>query len=175
VLNEEKGKTELLNAWSGDTTRASNDRDWVEWLEGAMKRVVNCNTRLTKEKRRAQGARIKTCTKKIQLAELQLQREPLNSEVRGILSDAQSQLAEEFQASVARNRHLSSANWLRYSDTCSKTFFDFHRIGKKKAFMRELETDSGTVSDQQDLTHYVTNFYAWLYTSNVGVPGITKA
>jgi alkyl sulfatase BDS1-like metallo-beta-lactamase superfamily hydrolase len=98
-----------------------------------MERVANCNKRLAKEKRRAQGACVRSCNKKIQLAELQLQRDPTNSEVRGILSDAQSQLAEEFQASVARNRHLSSANWLRYGDTCSKTFFDFHRIGKKKA------------------------------------------
>jgi hypothetical protein len=75
-------------------------------------------------------------------------------------------LAEEFQAFVARNRHLSSANWLRYGDTCSKTFFDFHRIGKKKALIRELATDSGTVSGQQDLSHYVTSFYARLYMSD---------
>jgi alkyl sulfatase BDS1-like metallo-beta-lactamase superfamily hydrolase len=101
---------------------------------------------MSKEKKRARWARVKSCTKKIQLAEIQLQRDPTNEEVRGILSNAQGQLAEEFQASVARNRHLSSANWLRYGDTCSKTFFDFHRIGKKKAFMRELETDSGIVS-----------------------------
>jgi hypothetical protein len=140
-----------------------------------MERVANCNKRLAKEKRRAQGARVRSCTKKIQLAELQLQKDPTNSEMRAILSDAQSQLAEEFQASMARNRHLSSANWLRYGDTCSKTFFDFHRIGKKKALMRELETGSGTISGQQDLTHYVTNFDAWLYTSDAGTPGTAEA
>lgn len=33
--------------------------------------------------------------------------------------------------------------------------------------MRELETDSGTVSGQKDLSHYVTNFYTRLYTSEV--------
>ncbi len=65
---------------------------------------------------------------------------------------------------MARNRHLNSASLLRYRDTCSKTFFDFHRIGKKKALMRELETDSRTVSGQKDLSHYVTSFYARLYT-----------
>ncbi len=95
--------------------------------------------------------------------------------MRGILLDAQGQLAEEFQASVARNHHLNSANWLRYGDTCSKTFFDFHRIGKKKALMRELETDSGIVLGQQDLTHYVTSFYARLYTSDAGSPGTAEA
>jgi hypothetical protein len=140
-----------------------------------MERVTSYNKRLAKEKRRTQGARVRSCTKKIQLAEIKLQRDPTNSEVRGILSDAQNQLVEKFQASMARNRHLSSANWLRYGDTCSKSFFDFHCIGKKKALMRELETDSGTVSGQQDLTHYVTNFYARLYTLDVGAPGTAEA
>jgi mannosylglycoprotein endo-beta-mannosidase len=37
--------------------------------------------------------------------------------------------------------------------------------------MRELETDSGTVPGQQDLTHYVTSFYARLYTSDAGSLG----
>jgi hypothetical protein len=53
MLSEENSKTKMLEAWSGDTTRPSNGRDWAEWLEAAMKRVVNCNTRLAKEKRRA--------------------------------------------------------------------------------------------------------------------------
>jgi hypothetical protein len=175
VLNQEKGKMELLNAWAGDTARPSTGQDWAEWFEEAMERVANRNKWLAKEKRRAQGARVKSCTKKMQLEELQLQRDPTNSEVRGIFSDTQSQLAKEFQASMARNRHLNSANWLRYNDTCSKTFFDFHCIGKKKALMKELETDSRTISGQQDLTHYVTSFYARLYTSNTGTPGIAKA
>jgi hypothetical protein len=72
---------------------------------------------------------------------------------------------------MARNRHFTSANWLRYGDTCSKTFFDFHQIGKKKTLMRELESDSRTITSQIDLTHHVTNFYARLYTweaNNVG-------
>ncbi|CAK9204575.1 unnamed protein product [Sphagnum troendelagicum] len=88
VLNEVKGKTELLNAWAGDATRPSTGRGWAEWLEKAMERVANCNKRLAKEKRHAQGARVRSCTKKIQLAELQPQRDPTNSDVRGILSDA---------------------------------------------------------------------------------------
>jgi hypothetical protein len=92
-----------------------------------------------------------------------------------LLSEAQGQLAEEFQDSVVRNRHISSANWLRYGDTCSKTFFDFHRIGKKKAIMRELETDTGTVLGQHDLAHYVTSFYTRLYTSDTNSPGTSAA
>jgi hypothetical protein len=53
VLNEEKGKMELLNAWAGDAARPSTGRDWAEWLEEGMERVTNCNKRLAKEKRRA--------------------------------------------------------------------------------------------------------------------------
>jgi endonuclease/exonuclease/phosphatase family metal-dependent hydrolase len=175
LLSEENGKAKMLQAWSGETARPSSGRDWATWLEEAIGRVVDCNARLAKEKGRARGTRVRSCTKKIQLAEIQLQRDPENVEVRGLLSEAQGELAEEFQDSVARNRHISSANWLRYGDTCSKTFFDFHRIGKKKALMRELETDFGTVSGQHDLAHYVTSFYTRLYTSDADSPGMSAA
>jgi hypothetical protein len=94
---------------------------------GQSRVATGCNARLAKEKRRARGTRVKSCAKKIQL-----QRDLENVEIKGLLSEAQGQLAEEFQDSVAQNRHISSANWLRYGDTCSKTFFDFHRIGKKR-------------------------------------------
>jgi hypothetical protein len=86
-------------------------------------------------------------TKKIQLAEEQLQRDPTNEQVREILSKSQAKLAKVFQTSVERNSHLSAAKWLRYGDTCSKTFFDFHRIGKKKTLLKELKVDGGTISD----------------------------
>ncbi len=74
-----------------------------------------------------------------------------------------------------RNRHLSSANWLRYEDTCSKAFFDFHRIGKKKTLLRELETKSETIMGQNDLTHYITDYYTHFYTSDAFAPGTTEA
>jgi len=109
------------------------------------------------------------------LAEIQLQRDPSNQEVRGILSDLQNKLAEVFQESVERNRHLSSSNWLRYGDTCSKSFFDFHQVGKKKTILRELVTETGTITAQKDLFQYITNFYARLYSSDAHSPGTTKA
>jgi len=175
LLNEENGKVELLKAWSGEAARSSTGRDWAKWLEEAIGRVADCNAKMAKEKRRVKGTRVRSCTKKIQLAEIQLQRDPSNEEVRGLLSETQGQLVEEFQDSMARNRHLSSASWLRYGDTCSKTFFDFHRIGKKKALMRELKTDSGTVSGQHDLAHYVTSFYTRFYTSDADSPDTSMA
>ncbi len=73
---------ELLKAWSGDAARPSTGRDWATWLEEATERVANYNARMAKEKRRVRGTRVRSCTKKIQLAELQLQRDPTNEEVR---------------------------------------------------------------------------------------------
>ncbi len=96
-------------------------------------------------------------------------------EVREILSDAQGKLAKIFQDSVARNRHLSASIWLRYGDTCSRTFFDFHKVGKKKALIREVETESETVIGQRDLTNHITDFYKHLYTSEAGTAGSKNA
>jgi hypothetical protein len=113
--------------------------------------------------------------KKIQLAEEQLQRDPINKQVRDILSESQGKLAEVFQASVERNNHLSAAKWFKYGDTYSKTFFDFHRIGKKKTLLKELKVDGGTISDQKDLSHYITRFYANLYELETHAPGTSEA
>jgi hypothetical protein len=59
--------------------------------------------RLAKTKKHAQGARTKTHSKKVQLAEIQLQKDPTNEEMRDILSDSQGKLAEVFQDFVVRN------------------------------------------------------------------------
>jgi hypothetical protein len=55
--------------------------------------------------------------------------------------------------------------WLRYRNTCSKAFFDFHRINKKRTLLKELEIDGRTISKHEDLSHYITHFYANLYES----------
>jgi hypothetical protein len=85
--------------------------------------------------------------------------------VKYILFDSQAKLAKIFQDQVSCNQYLSSANWFRYDNTCSKSFFDFHRIAKKKAILRELKIENGTILGQSDLSHYITNFYAQLYSS----------
>jgi hypothetical protein len=82
---------------------------------------------------------------------------------------------EVFQESVERNRHLSSSNWLRYGDTCSKSFFDLHQVGKKKTLLRELETEMGSIMAQKDLSQFITGFYANLYSSNAHLPGMVEA
>jgi hypothetical protein len=82
---------------------------------------------------------------------------------------------EVFQISVERNNHLSVAKWFRYGDTCSKTFFDFHQIGKKKTLLKEIEVNGGTISDHRDLSHYITKFYANFYASKTHASGTSEA
>jgi hypothetical protein len=96
LLSDERRKKEMLEAWAGDAPLPTNDQDWPPWLEVTTNRVTQCNRRLAKEKKRAQGTQIRTSSKKIQLAEIQLQRDPTNEEVRDILSNSQSKLVEVF-------------------------------------------------------------------------------
>jgi len=175
LFKDEKGRAEMLQAWEGELPKPLNDSEWAPWLEAATRRVLACNTRLAKERRRLRGVQVRVHAKKIQLAEEQLQRDPTNEQVREILSESQAKLAEVFQTSVERNSHLSAAKWFRYGDTCSKTFFDFHRIGKKKTLLKELEVDGGTIFDQKDLSHYITGFYANLYESETHALGTSEA
>ncbi len=170
LLRDERRKKEMLEAWARDAPLPTNDQDWPPWLEAATDRVTQCNRHLAKEKKRAQGTQIKTCSKKIQLVEIQLQRDPTNEEVKDILSDSQSKLVEVFQDSVEHNRHLSTSNWLRYGDTFSKTFFDFHRVGKKRTLLRKLEIEGGTITGQNDLIQYITEYYTRLYSLDAHTP-----
>jgi hypothetical protein len=68
-----------------------------------------------------------------------------------------------------------TAKWLKYWDTCSKTFFDFHWIGKTKTLLKELEVDGRTITSQGDLYHYIITFYANLYVSEAHVPDTSEA
>jgi hypothetical protein len=171
LLSEERSRQEMFDAWVGSHPfPPSNEGDWPAWLEAATEKVMMCNARLSKEKKRAQGTSVRACTKKIQLAKIQLRRDSANKEVRSILSNSQGKLAKIFQTSVKHNRHLSSSNWLRYGDTCSKSFFDFHWIGKKKTLLRELNIESGAITGQNNFAQYITEFYSRLYSSNAQHP-----
>jgi hypothetical protein len=77
------------------------------------------------------------------LAEIQLQRDPSDVEVKGILSDSQRKLVEVFQNSVERNRHLSASKWLKYGDTCSKAFFDFSPHKEKENLLARAGNQDG--------------------------------
>jgi hypothetical protein len=56
-----------------------------------------------------------------------------------------------------------------------KPFLTFIALAKRRPFLKELETDSGTVTGQKDLTQYITDFYSRLYTSDASAPGTTEA
>jgi hypothetical protein len=174
-LEEEKSKVALLQAWAEDSLTPPSDQGWAYWIEAAIKRVMICNNRLAKEKIRLKGAMIKSHIEKIKLAEVQLQGDPTNEGVRDILSDSQAKLAEVYQNQVSCNQHLSSTNWFKYGNTCSKNFFDFHKLGQKKTLLRELEIESGTVKGQSDFSHHVTEFYSNLYSSEAHLPGTQEA
>ncbi len=106
---------------------------------------------------------------------VQLQSDPTNENVRGILSESQGRLAELFQILVERHNHRSMAKWLKYGDTCSKLLFDFHHISNKRILLNELEVDGETFFKQEDLSHYISQFYTKLYTFEPPSHGIAEA
>jgi hypothetical protein len=67
VLEDEKRKVEMLQAWEGELPKPSNNSEWAPWLEVATRRVLACNARLAKESRRLKGAQVRAHAKKIQL------------------------------------------------------------------------------------------------------------
>jgi hypothetical protein len=84
-------------------------------------------------------------------------------------------MADSLQEQVARNHQLSASTWFRYGDTCSKKFFDFHRIGRTWTLLKELSTEEGEVKGQEDLVHYVRSYYTRLNTSEAEAPGTSEA
>jgi exonuclease III len=175
LLKEEAPRAALLDAWTGTQPTPSQDVEWPVWLEEASGRVLKCNLRIAREKKRAKGANIRHLHQKINLAEVQLQRDPEDEPTREILSRAQGHLADTLQEKITRNQQLNSASWFKYGDTCSKLFFDFHRIGKKRTPLKELKTEEGDIKGQEDLAHYVRSFYKRLYTSEANAPGTSEA
>jgi len=49
------------------------------------------------------------------------------------------------------------------------------KLERKKTLLKELKVDGRTISDQKDLSHYITKFYANLYASKAHAPGTSKA
>jgi hypothetical protein len=84
-------------------------------------------------------------------------------------------LVKLLQTSIEHFNHHSAARWSRNDDTCSKLFFDFYHISKKRTLLKELEVDMMTIYKQADLSHYIFQFYTNLYTSELDSLDITKA
>ncbi len=155
LLKDDMSRGALLEAWEGTQPPPSQDADWPKWLEAATERVLRCNGKLVKERKREKGARTRSLQQKTRLVEIRLQEHPEDESVRSILSTAQGHMADSLQEQVARNHQLTASTWFRYGDTCLKKFFDFHRIGRKQTLLKELTTEEGEIKGQEDLAHYV--------------------
>jgi hypothetical protein len=100
LLREEAPRAALLDAWTCTQPTPSQDVEWPAWLEEASGRVLKCNLRIAREKKKAKGASIRNLHKKIKLAKVQLQRDPEDEPTREILSRAQGHLADTLQEKI---------------------------------------------------------------------------
>jgi len=62
LLEEEKNKAALFQAWAGNSLTPPSDQGWAYWIEATIKRVMICNNRLAKAKRHLKGAIIRSHT-----------------------------------------------------------------------------------------------------------------
>ncbi|CAK9271259.1 unnamed protein product [Sphagnum jensenii] len=175
LFKEDANRDALVEAWEGSQPLPNQDSDWPGWFEAATKRVLQCNGKLAKERKREKGARTRGLQQKTRLVEIRLQEDLKDEVVRDILSTAQGHMADSLQEQVVRNHQLSASTWFRYRDTCSKKFFDFHRIGRKRTLLKELTTEEGEIKGQEDLAHYIRSFYTHLYTLEAEAPGTSEA
>jgi hypothetical protein len=72
LLKEDESRRALLEAWEGTQPPPNQDADWPGWLKAATERVLNCNGKLAKERKREKGARTRGLQYKIRLAEIRL-------------------------------------------------------------------------------------------------------
>jgi hypothetical protein len=63
LLGEEENKAAMLQAWAGDLPTQTRDQEWSSWLEAAIDRVMCCNMRLAKAKKRLKGSSVRMHTK----------------------------------------------------------------------------------------------------------------
>ncbi|KAH9575733.1 hypothetical protein CY35_01G126300 [Sphagnum magellanicum] len=57
LLKEDESRSALLEAWEGTHPPPSQDANWPGWLEATIERVLKCNGKLAKERKREKGAR----------------------------------------------------------------------------------------------------------------------
>jgi len=93
LLKEDGCRAALLEAWESTQPPPNHDVDWPGWLEAAIEKVLKCNGKLAKERKREKGARIINLQQKTRLAEIRLQEDLENESVRNILSTAQGHMA----------------------------------------------------------------------------------
>lgn len=148
----------MFKAWEGKTPKPTREAGQAPQIEATIQRIMTCNASLIKECNCLKGMQIRVHSRKIQLAEVQLQSDPTNKHVCSILSKSQGKLVELFQTLVECFNHHLAPRWFRYGNICSKLFFDFHRVSKKRTFLKELDVDGMTIHKQADLSIISPNF-----------------
>lgn len=63
--------------------------------------------------------------------------------------------------------HNITTHWLQFGDTCSKTFFNYHKGGHRKVFIKKLIADGKILTIQVEFNEYVRKFYENLYYANL--------
>jgi endonuclease/exonuclease/phosphatase family metal-dependent hydrolase len=56
LLKEEESRSALLDAWTGTQPTPNQDVEWPAWLEAASGRMLQCNIKITRKKKKAKGA-----------------------------------------------------------------------------------------------------------------------
>jgi hypothetical protein len=59
LLKEEENRSALLDAWTGTQPTPSQDEEWPAWLEAASGRVLECNIKIARDKKKAKGAKVR--------------------------------------------------------------------------------------------------------------------
>jgi hypothetical protein len=55
LLKEEESRSALLETWTGSQPMPNQDAEWPAWLEAASGRVLQCNIKIAREKKRRRG------------------------------------------------------------------------------------------------------------------------
>jgi len=59
LLKEEESRAALFDAWAGTQAMPSQDSEWSTWLKAASERVLQCNIKIAREKKKSKGARVR--------------------------------------------------------------------------------------------------------------------
>jgi hypothetical protein len=63
--------------------------------------------------------------------------------------------------------HNITTHWFQFGDTCSKTFFNYHKGGHRKVFVKKLIVDGKILTIQVEFNEYVRKIYENLYSADL--------
>jgi hypothetical protein len=90
-------------------------------------------------RRKRRGFQICLDTKKMELTKIDLQSKHTYPLLKEKFSSSKGKLVKLNQKDLNKISRASSTHWLRFGDTCSKPFFDFHKRVHEKTFTKEFK------------------------------------